>query len=173
MIADDRRRRLARPIPLALLWLAAGCGGQAPTVPLHPTTGRVLFQGQPLEGVQVTFRPITAGEGQAAPASVAKTDRDGKFQLVTALGPEGRTIEGAPAGEYAVALAPPGRSETADFFHKDAARATTSPIGNRYSNAQTSGLKATIKPGTNELAPFDLKESGGTSTPVPADSRGR
>jgi hypothetical protein len=47
--------------------------------------------------------------------------------------------------------------DSADFLNKQFARTPPNPIGNRFANAQTSGLKATIKPGPNELEPFDLK----------------
>ena len=165
-------------LTLALLWPATastGCGGPAP-VAVFPTTGRVLFQGKPLEGVQVTFRPVSAAGGRAAtaPVAVAKTDQEGKFHLVTAVGANGLAVDGAPAGDYAVALAPPGRSDSRDFLRKDAAKSPAIPIGDRYADARTSGLKATIKPGTNTLEPFDLKESGiAAPTAVSSDSRGR
>ena len=177
MIAADPRPSFSRRFVLALSWLAAaaaGCGDSGPTVPLHPTTGQVLLRGRPLEGVQVAFLPLSAGGGLASPAAVAKTDQDGKFHLVTAAGADGRALDGAPAGEYAVALAPPGRSDSRDFLNKDAAKTASNPIGNRYADAKTSGLKATIKPGPNALDPFDLKESGVAAMPtVSRDGRGR
>ena len=175
--APDPRPTPARRVAPALLWLAAtapGCGDPGPTVPLHPTTGQVLLRGKPLEGIQVSFRPVTAGEGRAAPVAVARTDREGKFRLVTAVGVEGRTLDGAPAGDYAVALAPPGRSDSRDFLNKDATRSTASPLGSAYADAKTSGLKATVKPGENTLEPFDLKDDGPASNPgVTRDGRGR
>jgi hypothetical protein len=177
MTTDDRRPTFARRVALALLWLApasSGCGGSGATVPVFQTAGQVLFQGKPLEGVQVAFHPLAAGAGRAAPVAVAKTDQDGKFHLVTAVGADGQTIDGAPAGEYAVALTPPGRSDSRDFLNKGTVKAAPDPIGKRYADAKTSGLKATIKPGPNTLEPFDLKESGGAApTSVPSGGRDR
>jgi hypothetical protein len=160
MIAADHRPTFTRLAGLVLLSLAtasAGCGARGPTVALHPTTGRVLFQGKPLEGVLVTFRPLAAEPGMTLSASMGQTDADGKFHLVTAVGEEGRTLDGAPTGDYAIALAPAGKVDSADFLNKQFARTPPNPIGNRFANAQTTGLKATIKPGPNELEPFDLK----------------
>jgi hypothetical protein len=177
MIADDRRPTFDLRVTLVLLGLASatsGCGGSGPTVPVYPTTGRVLFQGKPLEGIQVAFVPVSDGQGKAVPVPVATTDQDGKFQLATAVGAEGQPIDGAPAGDYAVALSPPGRSDSRDLLHKPAAPASPSgSIGRRYADAKTSGLKATIKPGANTLEPFDLTGTGGASPVVPAGGRDR
>ena len=164
---------------LAFAWLgivvatAGGCGGST-TVSVFPTTGRVLFQGKPLEGVQVTFRPAApAGAGTPSPVPLAKTDAQGKFRLTTAVGEGGLAVDGAPAGDYAVALVASGRSDSVDFFGKGAPKAVANPIGDRYADAQTSGLKVTVKPGSNELEPFDLKPGGGAAPGVPSGERER
>ena len=178
MIAPVRRPRLVRQLGLASLWVAtatsAGCGGAGTTsVPLYPSSGQVLSNGKPVAGVQVTFRPIVPeGQNSPAPVPIARTDKDGKFRLATTVGEAGQAVDGAPAGDYAVALVA-ARSDSADFLRKDAASPTSATIDARFSNPETSGLKATIKPGENTLEPFDLKASGRANPPIGSDDRGR
>jgi hypothetical protein len=170
---------MSRTIRFAFAWLgivaatAGGCGGST-SVPVFPTTGRILFQGKPLEGVQVTFRPVApAGGGEVMPVPLARTDAEGKFRLATAVGEGGLAVDGAPAGEYTVALTASGRSDSIDFLGKGATKAVANPIGDLYADPQTSGLKATVKPGPNELEPFDLKPGGGPALGIPSGQRGR
>ena len=82
---------------LLLGWAAAGCsrGLQRPIV--HPVEGLVTLDGQPIEGVGVSFKPIVPGKGAAA---FGKTLSDGSFSLTSTHG--GLANAGAMAGEYAV-----------------------------------------------------------------------
>ncbi len=150
-------------LTLAALALAtfSGCGGTGSTVPLHSTTGQVLLQGKPVEGVQVTFHSVAgAGKDTTTPVPFARTDKDGKFQITTAVGPDGQALNGAPAGDYLVTLVL-SRSDSADFLKRPANGSTIPSIDARFANPTTSGLKATIKPGENALEAFQVTEAGG------------
>src|SRR5436305_1727284 len=91
--------RAPRPPAALLLALAvlAGCsGGRLKT---YPVTGQVLYNGQPLKGVDVALHPVDPKYATGYPPH-ATTDADGRFTLMTFL-----KNDGAPAGEFRVAVA--------------------------------------------------------------------
>jgi hypothetical protein len=157
MILEPRR-----PLVVILIaGLSAGlcsCGGSGPgQLTLHQADGRVLFQGKPLPGVQVLFRPAGVDKDAPATVSTGRTDDEGKFRLATFVPGESRPSEGAPAGDYLVAISTPARTDSIDFTRKEAAKTGPDLLQRRFADPKTSGLKATIKPGPNALEPFDLK----------------
>ena len=129
-------------------------------------------------GAQVMFKPVSNapiadGKAPPAPVSIAKTDQDGKFRLTTHSGPDGTPADGAPAGDYTVAIATSRQSDSGDILAKKAPGEAANLVGSRYADPRTSGLKATIKAGENTLEPFDLKASGGPKTPLGSGDRAR
>jgi len=87
-------------VSLCVLALAAllagwsGCGGGEH--PLAPVKGKIVFQGQPVKGGSVTFRPLGTGSGaQAAnlgkPATAMVQD-DGTFVLSTMKQGDGAVV---------------------------------------------------------------------------------
>jgi hypothetical protein len=142
----------ARPfrIPLALLSAAllAGCaddqGGALQTVKAHPVSGRVLLpDGQPLAQGTVTFVPV-GEKGRQASGAVRP---DGTFTLTT-----DEDGDGAGEGEYRVRVistqSKPGPRKT-----------SVAVVPRKYEDEGSSGLVATIKPGTNALEPFRLNDT--------------
>jgi hypothetical protein len=180
-----RRRFLIETVQAPLLvlvaigLLATGCsrGGNRPIV--HPVKGRVTLEGQPLEGVGVSFSPVVKGQGATA---FGKTLADGSFSITSTLG--GALGAGAAAGEYAVMLqkflevAPdavppefsaaagdPSRSVQQWFSKQETSRLEDEKtvrhvilglLPEAYGNAETSGLRATVKPGTNSGSAFEF-----------------
>jgi len=132
---------------LAAVLLCPSCSGG-----LHKVRGKVLYKGQPIKGAVVAFHPKgDAGESPLNPTGL--TDEEGVFTLST------QKDAGAPAGEYVVTV-----------LWLDVAASTNKPgqmpegmprsvdkLGRRYADPAKSGLTAVIKPGKNELEPFDLK----------------
>jgi len=191
-----RRRFLIEPVQAPLLvlvaigLLATGCsrGGNRPIV--HPVKGRVMLEGQPVEGVGVSFSPVVKGQGVTA---FGKTLADGSFSITSTLG--GGLGAGAMAGEYAVMLqkflevAPdavppefsaaagdPSRSVQQWFSKQETSRVEDEKtvrhvilglLPEAYGNAETSGLRVTIKPGTNSgpAFEFDLQRDFRGTTP--------
>jgi hypothetical protein len=130
MLASTFVRRVRKLLPLAALAvLCAGCGREGPK--LHPVKGKVLFDGQPAVGATVVLRPIA----EKAPADLFPSgvvSADGSFSLECY-----QVGRGAPEGEYiAVCM--------------------SNKLPERYSDETTSGLPVTVKPGHNELSPFEL-----------------
>lgn len=68
--------------------------------PVVPVTGRVLYNGEPLAGAQITTRPSFWWK---LPGATAISDDEGRFALETDVG--GRYVEGAYACEHQVAVA--------------------------------------------------------------------
>jgi hypothetical protein len=180
-----RRRFLIEPVQAPLLvlvaigLLATGCsrGGNRPIV--HPVKGRVTLEGQPLEGVGVSFSPVVKGLGATA---FGKTLADGSYTLTSTRG--GTLGAGAAAGEYDVMLqkfvdvvpdaVPPefsaasgdsSRSVQQWFSKQETSRLEDEKtvryvilglLPEAYGNAETSGLRVTVKPGTNSGPAFEF-----------------
>jgi hypothetical protein len=180
-----RRRFLIEPVQAPLLvlvaigMLATGCGRGSKRPIVYPVKGRVMLAGQPLEGVGVSFSPVVKGQGVTA---FGKTLADGSFSITSTLG--GGLGAGAAAGEYAVMMqkflevAPdavppefsaasgdPSRSVQQWFSKQETTRIEDEKtvrcvilglLPEAYGNAETSGLRVTVKPGTNSGPAFEF-----------------
>ena len=150
-----RRRRLAgRSGLLLLLALAAGCRGGQGTV-----SGRVLYNGKPVTGGWVTFRPADGRKNTVN----ALLDANGNYEAVLPAGEvliavDNRELErqaadrGAarpalPPGLKLPAGAKPGAEPPAAKTAPDRPPGTYVPIPEQYYDVDTSGLKYTVKSG--------------------------
>jgi len=170
--------------------LGPGCGRGPKRPVVHPVKGRVMLDGQPLEGVGVSFSPVVKGQGVTA---FGKTLADGSYTLTSTRG--GGLGAGAVAGEYAVMLqkfvdvvpdaVPPEFSAASgdpsrsvqQWFSKQAATRIEDEktvryvilglLPEAYGNADTSGLRVTVKPGANSgpAFEFDLQRDFRGKTP--------
>jgi hypothetical protein len=169
----------------------AGCGRGVKRPLVHPVKGRVTLEGQPIEGVGLSLRPVVKGEGLSA---FGKTLSDGSYTLSSTGG--GKLGAGAVAGEYFVMLekcvdvapdqVPPQFTPAADdpsrrvqqWFSRRESLSTEADgkktqivslglIPEAYGNAETSGLRVTVKPGTNSgpAFEFDLQRDFRGTTP--------
>ena len=127
---------------VALLIAGPSCGGSKTVVanqkPTHPVQGKFLIDGLPVRGAVVTFHPQD-DPGPEPARSYARTEEDGSFKLSTY-----QQGDGAPVGRYLITV----MVQDAD---NEAAR-----LPAEYGLPQTSGLKAEIKEGVNDLPPFRL-----------------
>jgi hypothetical protein len=166
--------------------LAPGCGRGAKRPVVHFVKGSVKLDGQPVEGVGVSLRPVVKGQGVTA---FGKTLADGSYVLSSTLG--GKPGAGAVAGDYFVMLTkfadvpsdqvPPQFAPAADdpsrrvqqwFSRQDASRSEEEKtvryvilglLPEAYGQAETSGLRMTVKPGKNSgpAFEFDLRRDFG------------
>lgn len=151
-----------------------GCGRAGP--PVQVVRGVVTLDGQPIEGVAVTFTPTVAGAGIQA---FGTTQADGSYALSAFR--NARPGSGTVIGEYLVTCTkiiggdlpaevppPPDDAPAAEHeaWRKEEAkrqRAKPTPIQylvpKAYSDPETSGLKVTVKKGLNTGPEFhfDLK----------------
>jgi hypothetical protein len=129
---------------LALFLCAVACGRNPyGDHPPHPVSGRVLVNGKPADGADVTFYHVDDW-GPKTIVPVARTDEEGRFALST-YDPE----DGAPVGGYQVEITWPAYRHGRDIG--------PDRLGNKYAKRGTSGLTASIDEHTRELPPFDLK----------------
>jgi hypothetical protein len=145
----------------AVLLSAAGCGRAGPSV--QPVEGTVLLDGNELEGATVGFAPL---DDTSLPA-VGLTDTDGRFRMTSTGG--GQPEAGAVVGEYAVVVSKQeveGTGSTIDEVDSAPAPSTTYPRQPRitdivppaYGRADSSILRATVKPGRNVFR-FELEST--------------
>ncbi|MDR0392566.1 MAG: DUF4198 domain-containing protein [Planctomycetaceae bacterium] len=81
-------------IALSTLMLFNGCGRSGHEI--YPATGKILYNGKPLDGAQVSFHP----HDPSGFVAVAITKADGTFSLLTT----GAEKNGAIAGDYDVLI---------------------------------------------------------------------
>jgi hypothetical protein len=131
---------------LPAILLVVGCGGGSSGPALHPATGVVNLGGKPASGILIRLEPRSGGPD--APIPTAESGADGHFTVNTSGKP------GAPEGVYAVTLTrlpAPGLGPRG--------KPAMDRLGGRFASADRPVSEVTIRPGTNELAPFDLPEN--------------
>ena len=129
-----------------------GCGGDK-KLKVYPVSGQVLYNDEPLRHVLIAFHPVDGKNVVHYPAN-AETDDEGRFSLTTYL-----KNDGAPAGEYKVAVAFEPRA-VEDGGDQSVKLKFQVPV--KYHNAESTDLIAKIDPAPNVLAPFKL-----TGPPIP------
>jgi hypothetical protein len=133
------------PFLLFLVVLATACAScSSDRVKVYPVTGKVFYQGQPAQGAVVVFHPAGNTDPNALHPQ-GTVAADGSFRLTTY-----KEHDGAPPGQYDVTVIwtrptqPGGRDDEVSLL----------PV--RYQIPATSGLRAQVKPESNELAAFQL-----------------
>lgn len=144
---QPRRASITLTAGVVLLVFCASCGdGRRPVFPVR---GQVFYQGKPTPEALVIFYPLNDPDPQA-PRPIARVSKDGSFSPTTY-----KTNDGAPAGEYAVTVSWVIERDNQDL-PKELQKDPQNLLPDRYSKAETSGLRVEIKKGSNELAPFQL-----------------
>jgi 5-hydroxyisourate hydrolase-like protein (transthyretin family) len=121
----------------------------------NPVRGKVLYKNEPIENVVVTFHP--KGKDKLAELPKGVTEEDGSFSVNTGKG------EGAPEGEYVVTFYCPAKVEEkpGKKVKPKGMVMQSFQFEDRFKGAYTSEAKSnfnvSIKPGKNELEPFNLK----------------
>jgi hypothetical protein len=142
------QRSAALALLMMLTGIIGGCGGRSDRVPVYPVRGKVIFSAPAAANAMVVFHPVGNPDPKVH-RPFATLNKDGSFELSTY-----DSKDGAPEGEYAVTLTweLPGKSGDDDDSGPDLLRNTV------YSDPAKTPLKATIKPGRNELDPFLIKK---------------
>ncbi len=133
------------PLAVATLCAAAGCSKKPAGPKCHTVTGTITLRGQPLDGATVLFRAVTGPYSGAG-----RTDASGRYSLSSQFG------EGIPEGEYTVTVTK--YEEVASPESEDEVAPPPrllTPL--KYAQAETSGLRAAVKPGPNTID-FDLTD---------------
>jgi len=128
------------------VWLASigACIPGSPAPATHPVRGQVFVDEQPAAGALIVFSRLDGEASAQRQRPRGYVNEDGEFELTTYS-----LDDGAPAGSYGIAVVwreqhdeddPPGRY----LAHE------------KYSKPETSGLRAKIQEGQNDLEPFVL-----------------
>jgi hypothetical protein len=133
-------------LPLAAALLCASCSGRG----LNPVQGKVLYQGKAAKGAVVVFYPKGDESLLAIPAT-GVAGEDGTFTLSS-----GKDT-GVVAGEYIVTITWPEEPKDPTKISMEAPPPPPDRLKGRYANRQSPALTATVKSGTNQLEPFDLR----------------
>jgi hypothetical protein len=138
-------RRCLMLSPWLLLALAVcSCSARLNTV-----QGKVLYQGKPAKGALVVFHPKNNDSITAIPAT-GIAGEDGSFTLSS--GKEA----GVVAGEYEVTVTWPEEAKDTGKISMEPPPPPADRLKGRYAN-RGSGPTVTVKSGTNQLEPFDLR----------------
>jgi hypothetical protein len=131
---------------IASLLAIAGCGGDA-KLARYPVNGSVNIDGKPAAGAMVIFCPTDGSPEVQKLRPSGFTGPDGKFQLIS-ITPN----DGAPAAHYKVLIQWPGGTPSASGVGTGDDR-----LHGRYMNLEKSSFTVEIKPGSNDLPPFEVK----------------
>jgi hypothetical protein len=129
-------------ITLLLLFAAAGCGTNGLTG-LYKVKGKITLQGQPIDDVVVTFKPIEVDPAKR-PAG-GRSTADGTF-VISTLKPN----DGAYPGKYKVLVG--------KFVANKAQTLSSDTVPMKYRNAETTPIEYEVKAGKNALLTIDIDE---------------
>ncbi|REJ71819.1 MAG: carboxypeptidase regulatory-like domain-containing protein [Planctomycetota bacterium] len=145
--------------------LLVGCGGptEKEMPETAPVSGTVMYNGSPVEGATVTLQPA-AGSQDLKPAS-GTTDGQGQFTVSTFVSGSDYA-EGAMPGDYAVTVtktAGAGGEMSAEDLTgatkpDDAMEAGKSELPEKYADAATSGLTASVGADGAKNLKFELTD---------------
>jgi len=135
---------------LLFLVTVAGCGSSqnGDRLPVFPASGKLVYDGRPLEGAFVVLHPKGAASGRAAPRPHAQASADGSFTLTSY-----ESNDGAPAGDYTLTV------ELRSLVkHGGDVTAGPNTLPPKYSRADTSPVAVQIAEGTNTLSDIQIRE---------------
>lgn len=134
------------PVCVLLLVPLTGCGKKDENLPkTYPTSGVVMYKGNPVAEAQVTFHP----QGQGNPAT-GRTEANGRFILTTY-----DALDGAVPGTHVVTveLFPEGGLPGMEIETTGA-----TPIPEKYFTPSTSPLTAEVKKDDANNITLELKD---------------
>jgi hypothetical protein len=138
---------------LILVPLALGCGRRSDQPATYPVSGRVLFEGKPVDAADVAFVPKTA-RPQARPAR-GRTNAAGEFRLRTYLSPS-TEVAGAIADQYTVTVSKIDAPPAGVIDLKQKPRVNLLPA--RYSIPEKSDLSAEVTSGGANRFEFNVRK---------------
>lgn len=133
---------------LAVVAFLTGCGGGSNAPETVPAKGVVKYQGKPVPKLSVAFIP------EKGMLAYGTTDANGQFTLMT-----NKQGDGAMVGTYKVAISFVSDEIPEMSGLTGTEKKVTSPIPEKYANAETSGLSKTVeKDSTKNNFTFELTD---------------
>lgn len=148
-----RTSRRFRLLGMLMGLACSACGGEGDGLTKFPVHGSVQVNGQPAEGMVVTFQSTTDATGKNAARPVGVTDADGRFELST-----NGDKDGAVEGEYAATF----------FWPSGKGPMPTDRLKGRFSRPGDPRFKVKIAAQATELEPFRLDIDPKLLKPAPA-----
>jgi hypothetical protein len=140
-----RRNVLKSLAVLVVPGLLVSCGKKELTLPVHPVSGQIIFEGKPAVGAMVVLHRVSEPLPPDV-SPVATTGADGGFQISTY-----QAGDGAPAGDYVA---------TVEWRKVVGQGGSSAPGPNvipaKYGKRDSSPLKVTISDSSNVLEPFQI-----------------
>jgi len=120
----------------------------------YPVSGQLFVANQPAPGARIYFQPVDGGkpEGWTGGYPRATVEADGSFQVTTY-----EAQDGAPEGEYVLLVEWRESSLGAEGDEPAEASRPADRLGNRYMDAASSSLRATVKTEPTTLPRIDLR----------------
>jgi hypothetical protein len=122
-----------------------GCGGEK-ELPVAPVSGKVIFKSETPVNALVVLHAVTKSDAPFAPSG--KVASDGTFKITTY-----KPNDGAPPGEYVATVV-----WNKEVTGEGGTGAGPNVLPPKYAKPDTSPFKVSVKPGPNELTPFEIKE---------------
>jgi hypothetical protein len=135
--AHGLRRWCGPTVALLLTACLAGCSGD-----IHPVQGKVVWKdGTPAKELKNSL--VIFNQAAKQTRAQGQIQEDGSFRLTT-----NKPNDGALAGEHEVLIIEVARKHLGG---PDSSALAPGAMDSRYSDPRTSGLTATVKPGTNQV----------------------
>jgi hypothetical protein len=135
---------------LGLVFLAAGCSGDANRPKLGKVHGKVTYKGTPVSSGHVVFTPVEGKGGASGDVATGEIAADGSYDMTTF-----NTGDGAILGQHIVSvqvrsgeMPKPKADSTIDY------KLPKSLIPGKYTTPDKSPLRCTVVEGSN---PFDIE----------------
>jgi hypothetical protein len=144
-LLQPRAAHAAVVLAASVAFTSLGCSKADNHVPVYPVTGKIQYQGKPINGAFVTLEPKTHVEG--VPGSRATVQADGTFAVTTFNGGDG-----APAGEYTLAV-----QWSKPILRNNEYVGSPNLLPAKYASPKTSGLIVSVAAGENQLKPIVLR----------------
>jgi hypothetical protein len=130
-----------------MTWTCIGCDSRNPNwKETIPVAGQVFVDGQPAEGVTVTFHPVGGMDTAQPTISSSMTNAEGNFAASTY-----EPGDGVPAGEYQITFTWGTLNKISMTFDGD-------KFKGRYKDPEKSQFKVTVESGSPvDLGRIDLQ----------------
>jgi len=148
-VCRRKQRRVTTGLAMAAALGLAGCAGGDGKPARAPVHGSVNVDGKPAAGVMVIFCPTDGPPEIQKLRPTGFTDAEGKFQLIS-VNPN----DGAPPAHYKVLVQWPSGPKNA---MGGLAGSGPDQLQGRYMNLEKSPFTVEVKPGSNDLPPFEIK----------------
>lgn len=163
-VSVSNRFRVATSVLTLLTFSLSGCGGNSNRPKTAKVTGKVTYEGKPIETGSLLFVPV--GGGSSAQGNIAA---DGTYTLGTFT-----ETDGAILGNFKVMITAWTQPKGGPGLPEDAIRGDAGPISlipEIYGDLEKSGLTATVKDEKNTIN-FDLEKKAAPPKKAPPKKLG-